>query len=69
MKNIDKVIACIGGLAHGDDRRDLYELYNNITIGNGETFSAKQIKLARVKDQEENLLGDIITIIGNFLQC
>ncbi len=53
---IEGVVTEIGGLAHSDDRRDLYELFNGLEIEGG-TFSAQQIKLARIKDKQEILLG------------
>jgi mannose-6-phosphate isomerase-like protein (cupin superfamily) len=53
---IEGVITEIGGLAHSDDRRDLHELFNGLKIEGG-TFSAQQIKLARVKNRDVTLGG------------
>ena len=57
MKNIDKVVFKIGGLAHSDDRRALYELYNNLSLPCGRVFSAKQLKYLEMSDKEDIILG------------
>ncbi len=53
---IEKVITGIGGLVHSDERRDLYTLYNGIKI-DGKKISAQQIKLAKIKNEKDVILG------------
>ena len=54
---IEKLVIGLGGLAHSDDRRDLFALYNNFKIDNDKIFSTPQVKIAKIKDKEEIILG------------